>query len=74
MNSSHFAVGDIVVNLTSQIASVVAIHSTGDPILKAVDRKLKAWGGKWIADVSKTRKLTTAELAQFVNGGTEIVR
>jgi hypothetical protein len=72
-----FKVGDVVVNLTSTIARVVAIHSNGDPILRSVRvaaGELRTWGGKWIADPAKTRGLTAAELQQFANGGTEIIR
>lgn len=69
-----FQTGDLVVNLTSTIARVVASRENGDPVLRSVGRDLRVWGGKWIADPAKTRKLTAAEVAQFVNGGTEIIR
>lgn len=69
-----FTRGDLVVNLTSQIATVVRIHHLGDPVLRAVRRDLKPWGGAWLADPAKTRKLTAAEVAQFQAGGTEIIR
>lgn len=62
-----FAVGDIVVNLTSEVAEVVAIHERG-PILHMLDWDLTKKRGRnrrWLASPELTRKLTDAEVIAF---------
>lgn len=62
MTMNAFPVGSLVVNLTTVVAKVVAIHADGSPILKVWDGK-KAKGGKWVADPAKTRLATPEEIA-----------
>lgn len=66
-----FSVGDFVVNLTSEVAEVVAIHSHG-PVLHAINWDLTRKRGrnhKWIASEALTRKLTDAEVIAFNRKG-----
>ncbi len=64
-----FKTGDLVVNLTSEVAKVVGIHdSTGWPLLRSVGLTLRPKGGKWIGDPLKTRKLTADEIVAFKTG------
>lgn len=63
-----FTKGVLVVNLTCEVAKVVGTHPTGEPILRAVNRKLKPVGGKWLANPAMTRVLTGGEVVRFMNG------